>query len=159
MTLRYHTPLRPDEQLAHGMAAPQTLALADKVRYAELDILNHVNNKAYMTWFETLRVSYFDYCCAELYGDQPRPRTVLRSADIRFVKEMLANESYIATAHVTAFRTNSYTMEQQLWSKDLRATMTAVMVMLSPDGQGRFPLPAKVREMFLAEGAVDQSGA
>lgn len=158
MTLRYHTPLRPEEQLAFGIETPQPVALADRVRYAELDILNHVNNKAYMGWFETLRVAYFDLICKPFYASGERPRTVLRSADMRFVREMLMGEDYVATARVTAVRNTSYTMEQQLWAGDLRATMTAVMVMLHPDGSGRWPLPRDLRRRFVdQDGAVDES--
>lgn len=158
MDMRFHTPLTTQEQLAHGLAAPQTLALADKVRYAELDPLNHVNNKAYMGWFETLRVEHFHLFCKPLYGELPQPRAVLRSADIRFIKEMRIGDTYIATANVTAFRTASYTIEQQIWSGDLCATLTGVMVMLNPSGAGRYPLPHDLTEFFVSvEGAIPQS--
>lgn len=158
MSLRYHTPLSPAEQIAFGIAAPQPLALADRVRFAELDTLNHVNNKAYMEWFETLRVAYHDRLCAPFYAGLPRPRTVLRHATIRYVREMVAGEDYVATARVTAFRNASYSMEQQLWSGDLRATLSGVMVTLVPDGSGRQPLPADLRREFVArDGATDEA--
>lgn len=158
MNLRYHAPLSPGEQLAHGLAAPQPLAMADRVRYAEIDRLDHVNNKAYMSWFETLRVEYFDRFCAPFWGDRARPRTVLRNAEIRFFREMLMGESYIATARVVAFRRASYTIEQQLWSGDMRARFDGVMVMLRPDGGGRDPLPAALCRRFVAvDGAKSQT--
>ncbi len=158
MTLRYHTPLTPDEQTAFGLVAPQPLALADRVRFAELDVLNHVNNKSYMGWFETLRVAHFEQVCAQFYRNLPQPRTVLRNADMRFLKEMVMGEDYIATAHITSYRNTSYTIEQQLWSRDLRATLTGVMVMLYPDGSGRYPLPAALRaHLTKTEGAKPQS--
>lgn len=158
MTLRFHTPLTPDEQRAAGLDSIKTLALADKVRYAELDPLNHVNNKAYMGWFETLRVEHFYQFCRPLFGDLPQPRLVLRSAEIRFVKEMKIGETYVATAQVTALRTASYTIEQQIWSGDLRATLTGVMVMLQPDGTGRYPVPGPLRDFMISvEGATAQS--
>lgn len=158
MDLRFHTPLTAEEQLAHGLETPQTLALADKVRYAELDPLNHVNNKAYTAWFETLRVEHFHLFCKPLYGDLPQPRAVLRSAEIRFIKEMRIGNAYIATANVTAFRTASYTIEQQIWSNGLCATMTGVMVMLNPGGAGRYPLPDALTDFFVSvEGATPQS--
>ncbi|MEY8831323.1 acyl-CoA thioesterase [Sedimentitalea sp. XS_ASV28] len=148
MTLRYHSPLSPPEQLAAGLATPQTLALADRVRYAELDILHHVNNKSYMGWFETLRVAHFDMFCARHFAPNGKPRLVLRNANMQFIREMVMGEDYVATARVSAFRTTSYTLEQQLWSGDLRATLTAVMVLLTPDGAGRMPLPASLRQQF-----------
>ncbi|MFK7754410.1 MAG: acyl-CoA thioesterase [Sedimentitalea sp.] len=152
MTLRYHTPLSPEEQIAYGLEQPQTLAVADRVRYGELDILNHVNNKAYMSWCETLRVEYGTLMCRPHFDVEPR--AVLRNADIRFVKEMHMGESYVVTAACAAFRTSSYTIRQQIWSGDLRATMDAVMVMLTPDGSARMPLPDRLRDQFLSEGAV-----
>ena len=72
MSMRYHTPLTAEEQLAAGLPAPRTLALADRVRYAELDPLNHVNNKSYFTWFETLRVEYGLRCVLPFFDVVPR---------------------------------------------------------------------------------------
>lgn len=159
MDLRFHTPLTADEQLAHGLQIPQPLALADRVRYAELDILNHVNNKSYMTWFETLRVEYFNRLCMPLLDPNAvLPRLVLRNADVRFLREMVENEDYIATARVSAFRRTSYTMEQQLWCGDLRATLSGVMVCLDPNGPGRYPLPNALRDVFLTRDGARADG-
>jgi len=155
MILRYHTPLTPDEQRAHGIAEPQSLAIADKVRFSELDANNHVNNKSYMTWFETVRVRHFNGICMPCYGDLPKPRLLVRSLNLRFVREMLMDEDYITTAHVTGFRTTSYSLRQEIWAGDLRAYMDAIMVMQRPDGSGeRYPLPPALTAMFADLGAV-----
>jgi len=160
METRYLSPLSAEEQLAHGLAEPQPLAIADRVRYSELDPLNHVNNKAYVEWFETLRTEHFFRLLAPFYHGKTEPRTVLRSADIHYVKEMVAGQSYIATARVDAFRNTSYTIEQMIWSEGLCARMSGVMVMLHPDGSGRSPLPEVLKRYFLeTEGAtLTQSG-
>ena len=150
MDLPYHTPLTPDQQSAFGLAKPQTLALADRVRFAELDVLRHVNNKAYMTWFETLRVEYFRLFCMPCYeADAPRPRIVIGQGTVRYIKEMVMGEDYVTTCRVSAFRTTSCTMEQQLWAGDLRALFTCVIVALYPDGSGRYPLPDTLRQRFI----------
>ena len=155
MILRYHTPLTPEEQRAHGLGDPQSLAIADKVRFSELDSNNHVNNKSYMTWFETVRVRHFDEICLPCYGDQPKPRLLVRSFNLRFVKEMLRNEDYITTAHVTGFRNTSYSLRQEIWAGDLRAYMDAIMVMQRPDRSGdRYPLPPALTAKFVELGAV-----
>ena len=158
MILPYHTPLTPDQQRSFGLSAPQTLAIADRVRFAELDVLRHVNNKAYMTWFETLRVEYFRLFCAPHYGpDAPHPRVVIGQGTVRYVKEMLMGEDYVTTCQVTAFRNTSCTMEQQLWAGDLRATFTSVIVTLYPDGSGRYPLPDALRHQFITEDGAASS--
>ncbi len=159
MELRYHTPLSAVEQRAHGLSEPQPLAIADRVRYSEIDVLHHANNVAYMVWFETMRVEYFTRLCAPLYEPGAvLPRTVLRNADIRYVREMVENEDYIATARVSAFRRTSYTMEQQIWAGDLRATLSGVMVMLDPAGPGRLPLPETLRDVFLTRDGARAEG-
>ena len=152
MTVPYHTPLTPDQQRAFGLSEPQTLAIADRVRFAELDVLKHVNNKAYMTWFETLRVEYFRLFASACYApDAPQPRTVIGQGTVRYLKEMLMGEDYVVTCQVKAFRKTSYTMEQQLWAGDLRATFSCVLVTLYPDGSGRYPLPEALRQRFITE--------
>jgi acyl-CoA thioester hydrolase len=162
MTLRYLTPLSADEQLAQGLAVPQTLALADKVRFAELDVLRHVNNKAYMTWFETLRVEYFRLFGTPNYDpDSPPPRIVLHSGTVRYVREMRLGEDYVATARVIAFRRTSCTLDQQLWAGGtLRATFICVIAFRQPDGSGGYPLPDALRQRFLTiDGAKDEAAS
>jgi len=159
MELRYLTPLTPEEQTAHGLAAPQTLAMADRVRFSELDNQNHVNNKAYMDWFERVRIVHMNRVVMPGYAPGPAPRVALHSATIRYHKEMLADESYIATARVMAFRQSSFTLDQQIWSGDLRATLRAVMVMLRPDGSGApYPLPEALCARFRTEEGARHEG-
>jgi acyl-CoA thioester hydrolase len=156
--LRYHSPLSPDEQIAQGIATPQRLAMADKVRFSELDVLNHVNNKAYMSWFESLRVAYSDLYCRPHFEPAQGPRVVLRNSETHYIREMVENESYIATAQVIAFRTTSYTMRQQIWSGNLRAEMICVIVFRTPDGSAGSPLPDSLRQQFIEQDGAQPAG-
>ena len=151
------TPLDADQQRAQGLAEPQPYAVADRVRFAELDNQNHVNNKAYLSWFEAVRVSYFDrFCLGHFNG--VRPRILLHSVHLRYVREMLRDEDYVATARVAAFRQTSFTMDQQLWSGDLRARMSAVVVLGTPDGEGRIALPDPLRAQLVEmDRALDET--
>ncbi|ATF18431.1 putative thioesterase [Phaeobacter gallaeciensis] len=154
MDLIFHTPLSPDAQRRHGLEVPQPLAMADRVRFSELDILHHVNNKAYLSWFETLRVAYYDRVFAPHFKGLCAPRNVLRNANVHYMKEMVLDEDYITTARVVSFRRTSYVMEQQIWSGDLRATMTGVMVLRTQDGKSGYPLPDSLRATL-----IEQDGA
>ena len=150
MTLRYLTPLTAAEQQAAGLAETWPMAIADRVRFSELDTQNHVSNRSYHDWFEAARTSYYKTYCDPAYGQAPLPRIVMHSAQVRYLEEMLADEDYIATARVTAFRHNSYSFAQEIWSQGrLRCRLAAVMVMLHPDGSGRkYPLPDRLRRAF-----------
>lgn len=159
MDLKYLTPLTPEEQLAQGLDAPCPHAVADRVRFSELDMLRHVNNKAYLGWFETTRVSYFERLCRSHFAEMPEPRTVMRNANVHYVKEMLQDESYITTARVISYRRTSYVMEQLIWSGDLRARLEAVMVLRSPDGSQGYPIPESlIRQFRDLDGAEDMRG-
>ncbi|TDK50701.1 acyl-CoA thioesterase [Antarcticimicrobium luteum] len=152
MDLRYLTPLTPEEQTAHGLSAPQPMAMADRVRFSELDNQNHVNNKAYVDWFERVRIEHLNRTIVPHFAPGPAPRVALHSATVRYHKEMLADEAYIATARVAAFRTSSFTLEQQIWSGDLRASLLGILVMLRPDGSGaRYPLPETLCAYLIKE--------
>ena len=142
MDMRYQTPLSPDEQRAFGIETPMAMAMADRVRFSELDILQHVNNKAYLDWFEVSRVEYFNTYCLPHFKGMPRPRNVLRNANVHYVQEMTLGESYIALTGLTSFRRTSYVLEQQIWSGGtLRCRMEGVMVLRTPDGREGYPFP------------------
>ena len=149
MTPAYHTPLSAQAQTAFGMAAPQPLAMADQVRFSELDVLNHVNNAAYMTWFERLRVRYMQEWGISGYDRSDDPRIVIRSGTIHYREEMRMDEDYVVTCGCTAYRTTSFSLHQQVWAQGrMRATFDCVMVLLTPDGAARYPIAPGVRRRF-----------
>ncbi len=157
MEPRFLTPLTADEQLAQGLPAAVPMAMADRVRFSEIDILQHVNNKAYLDWFEALRVNYYNsHFRHHFNGDEPRH--VVRNADIHYVREMVLGETYVTTARVLSFRRTSYILEQQIWSGDLRASMVGVMVFRSADGSAGYPIPESLRQQFVTlDGATEAS--
>ena len=58
----------------------------EHVRFADLDMLGHVNNKAYATYYETGRVSYF---AARGLSDGPRVGMVMVRLEIDYRKEIV----------------------------------------------------------------------
>ncbi len=151
MQLAYHTPLTVQQQQSAGLAHPAPLAMADQVRFSELDVLDHVNNSVYMQWFERLRVRYMQDWGISNYRALPGdPRIVIRSGTIHYRAEMRMDEDYIATCACASFRTTSFGLHQELWSGGtLRATFDCVMVLLVQDGSGeRFPIPDAVKARF-----------
>ncbi|MGJ8545603.1 MAG: acyl-CoA thioesterase [Sulfitobacter sp.] len=153
MNTPYHTPLSPEQQGALGIAPAQPLAMADQVRFSELDVLNHVNNAVYMEWFERLRIRYVQDWGLSKYDSQDDPRIVIRSGTIHYRQEMRMDESYVVTCRCAGFRKTSFSLHQELWSGGaLRATFDCVIVMLKPDGSGRYPIPEALAKRF---GSVD----
>ncbi|MBT8152415.1 acyl-CoA thioesterase [Epibacterium ulvae] len=152
MDIRFHTPLTPDEQRQLGLAEPQPISTADRVRYSEIDILQHVNNKAYLDWFEMSRVVHFNTLCLSHFEGHPEPRTVLRNANIHYVQEMHLGDIYVATSRIVSFRRTSYVLDQQIWSGGtLRCRMEGVMVLRHPEKDEGYPLPDSLISFLTTE--------
>lgn len=149
MTLPYHTALSAAQQAALGIDPVQPLAMADQVRFSQIDALNHVNNGVYMEWFERLRVQYMQDWGISTYSRPDDPRIVVRSGHIHYRREMHFHEDYVATCGCSAYRTTSFTLRQQIWAGgSLRATFDCVMVLLRPDGSAGYAIPPAVRSRF-----------
>lgn len=161
MTIPYHTPLTRDQQLDAGLAEPQPLAMADQVRFSDLDTNNHVNNTVYFEWFERLRIRYTQTLVHQGLIDTPGPRVVIRSGSIRYLHEMLEHEDYIVTCRCRSFRNTSYGLAQQVWvGGQLRATFDCILVLLDRDGSGRFALPDRLKHhLETVDGAVPDDNA
>lgn len=159
MTLLFHTHLDGATQRAQGITNTAPLAMADKVRFSELDVLNHVNNAVYLSWFESARVRYIsDAGMNRSMGQGNGPRIVMRSGSIHYRQEMKLDEVYVVTCRCIEFRTTSFTMSQELWSGgSLRATFECVLVLLSPDGPDRYPIPDKLRALFKERDGASQA--
>ncbi|MEP5759735.1 MAG: acyl-CoA thioesterase [Litoreibacter sp.] len=153
--LRYHTPLLGPELRALAIPEPWSFGMADRTRFGELDTVGHVNNTAYLRWFEAFRVSYLiDYGLANTSADTPFP--VLKKIGVEFIAEMNLHEDYIITGRTTTMRTTSAEMEYGVWSSDgeLRATGYALLVFLTR--HGRYSLTDAQRATLVArDGTID----
>lgn len=148
--LPYHTPLDAAQQTAFGLPAPAPFAMADRVKFSELDPLDHVNNVAYISWFENIRIRYFNAWNISHYRPAD-PRIVIRKIDVDYLAEMRLHDDYVVTARCANFRTTSFTLKHEVWRGSTRcAAADAVIVLLNPDGSARLPIPADVLETFAA---------
>jgi acyl-CoA thioester hydrolase len=121
--------------------------MADRVRFGEIDVLGHVNNAAYLRWFENLRIHYFqDYGVAD-YDGAP-PKIVLRNIALDFKAEVKMNDVYVLTGRTVEMRSSSFTMQYGVYvGGNLTTTGNAVIVNLNADNTKR-PLSAKLRTTF-----------
>ncbi len=158
-TLAYHTPLDATALRTHGVPAPWSFGLADRVRFGELDAIGHVNHTAYLRWFESFRLPFLKARHITDYGPNS-PRLVLKQIHCTYEAEMLMGEDYIVTGCVVAFRTTSFTMDFAVWrvSEDdpvRTASGGAIVVLLNRDAPGRYPIPKAGRAAFIAEDGAE----
>ena len=148
------TPLDAAQLRAADVPEPWSFGMADRVRFGEIDVLGHVNNAAYLRWFENLRIHYFrDYGVAE-YDGKP-PKIVLKNIGLDFISEVKLHDNYILTGRTVEVRNTSFTMHYGVFVRGmLTTTGHAVIVNLNDDNTKR-PLSNDLRETFVTrEGAV-----
>ncbi|EPX78927.1 acyl-CoA thioesterase [Litoreibacter arenae] len=151
----YHTPLDADALRALDIPEPWSFGVADRTRFSELDPLGHINNAAYLGWFESFRIQYMQsYGIAYTGGDAPQ--LVLRQVQVDYLAEMKLAEDYIVTGRATVLRNSSFRMDYAVWSGGkLRTTSHAIIVLLNADGTKR-PMSAGMRNLLKTrDGAVD----
>ncbi|RLJ59847.1 acyl-CoA thioester hydrolase [Litoreibacter meonggei] len=154
-TLPYHTPLDADTLRAFGIPEPWRFGVADRTRFGELDPLGHINNAAYLGWFESFRIQYMQAYGIGYIGEDA-PQLVLRQVQVDYLAEMKLAEDYIVTGRSSVLRKSSFKMDYAVWSGGkLRTTSHAVIVQLNADGTKR-PMSPELRDLLKSrDGAVD----
>lgn len=153
----YLTPLGASDLARLGIPPEWRYGMADRVRFSELDALNHVNHTACLRWFESLRLHYCRDYGVSAY-DSASPTLVLKGVEAQYHAPMFVNEDYVVTARTTRFRNTSFRMEYAVFSQELRIEGAALVVLLKQDGTGKFPLTDAMKDMFrLRDGAVQES--
>ncbi|MEM9032771.1 MAG: acyl-CoA thioesterase [Pseudomonadota bacterium] len=131
---------------------------ADRVRFYELDALGHVNNTAYLRWFETVRVGWFAEYGLSNYGPED-PTFVLRQVACDYYAPMYLSETYVVSARCVSFRESSFVKEYGVFADGkLKALGRAVIVMTDPKGTTKMPVTEAVRKVLESrDGAIADS--
>lgn len=158
--LPYLTPLPVETLRAQGVPAPFTFGQADRVRFHELDALDHVNNATYLTWFETFRVAYLKaYGITDYAHGDTRPGLVLRNVDIEYKAPLRLSDSYIVAGRSVSYRRTSWKMQYGVFSAGrLCALSHAVICYMAPDAVTRVPLPAPMIEAITTRDGATHEG-
>jgi len=137
-----------------GVPEPWTFGMADRVRFGEIDALNHVNNVAYLRWYETLRVQYLDHY--GIYDDAgPDTKFVVKSVSLDYKAEVGRGANYINVTRTVSMRNTSFAMEYATFvDGKITTTGDCVAVLLNADNSKR-PLSDALRQTFITrDGAV-----
>ncbi|PWJ21011.1 acyl-CoA thioesterase [Jannaschia seohaensis] len=155
MTFPLLTPLTGEALRGAGVPAPFRLGQADRVRFRELDVLDHVNNAVYLSWFETFRIDYFrHFQIGDYTTPGARPVFVLKGVSVDYRAPLYLEDVYVVAGRVRAYRRTSFTMEYGVWRDGrLCATSEAVICLMEADFTTKKPLPESTLEVFRADGA------
>ena len=113
--------------------------IEDCVRFYEIDALNHVNNNAYLRWFENLRVRYFlDYGLSGYTHTDVDPQLVVRHQSADFLAPMHLHQPYTVVGRISVLKPTSMILKCEVHCDGtIAATGETVMISLEHDGKTR----------------------
>lgn len=86
------------------------------VPWSDVDLLQHVNNVAYIRWIETIRCEYFTRVIGEpIDGERGM---ILAHIDFSYEKQLRYHEQVTVGCKVTRIGNKSFDMTHEVWSKD-----------------------------------------
>jgi len=122
--------------------------IEQQVVFRDIDMLGHVNNAVYATYFETARVEYL----YQLARDLPeRCDFVLAELTITYRSPAFIRERLLIGQRVSEIRNSSMIIDGQIIEKTsgrLVATSRAVLVHVDRDANRPIPIPDKLRALI-----------
>jgi len=116
------------------------------VRLTDLDILGHVNNAIYLTYFEIARMHYF----AELVGTNwnwMEEGVVLVKNEVEYLKPIVLNDVPFVTVFLLQMGTKSFTLGYEIRVNDEIVTKgSSTLVAFNSKTQSTIEIPEKMKE-------------
>jgi acyl-CoA thioester hydrolase len=100
-----------------------------RVPFADVDMLGHANNVAYLRWAEHVRTEYF----AEVIGGEIGGKNgmILAKMEIVYERPIAYREAVAVGARISRIGTKSFDFAHEVWSEDagaLCAALTSTLV-------------------------------
>ncbi|MER3524940.1 MAG: acyl-CoA thioesterase [Ignavibacteria bacterium] len=128
-------------------------AITLPVRFGDLDVLGHVNNATYLTYFEEARIAYWRNLFT-LDGEKMESLgIILADANVNFRSPAKLGELLKVSVRVAAFGTKSFRMEYKIENAStqrLIADGSTAVVMFDYRTGTSIPVPDEVKKTILA---------
>lgn len=116
------------------------------VRLTDLDILGHVNNAIYLTYFEIARMHYF----SALVGDHwnwLEEGVVLVKNEVEYLKPIVLNDVPYIKVYLIHMGTKSFALGYEITVNDQLVTKgSSVLVGFNSKTQSTIEIPKKMKE-------------
>jgi acyl-CoA thioester hydrolase len=119
-----------------------------EVRFADCDMLQHVNNAVYLHYLEEARLAYY----RQVLGPQEQADIdfILGEVTIRYLSPAFMGEHVGVTVRMSDMRRSSFTMVYEITGGDGRPVARAetIQVMYDYQQQASKPIPDELRARF-----------
>ena len=123
-----------------------------QIRFSDVDVLGHVNNTNYFSFYDTGKALYF----SEVTGQQmewSKIDRVIANIDCAFIEQIVYGEDIEVLTRVTSIGTKSFAMQQMLRNKKtgaVKSVATTIMVTIDPDTHKTVPVSEENRRALEA---------
>ncbi len=131
-----------------------------RVPFCDIDMMQHVNNAAYVVWAETARCVYFDEVLGG--GLNGREGIILAKLEITYERPLEYRDNVAVASRVTRIGTKSFALLCEIWSDDSgqrSAFCMATLVAYDYEAKASIAVPQKWRERIAAHEVVAPAGA
>jgi acyl-CoA thioester hydrolase len=116
-----------------------------QVRFSDLDVLGHVNNTIYLSYFEMARVHYFKELLGEGW-DWNKFGIVLAKNEVEYFKSVLLNHEPLITIFTEHIGSKSFTLGYELHvNNELFAKGKSIQVCFDASIQQSILVPDQMR--------------
>lgn len=117
-----------------------------QVRFSDLDILGHVNNSVYLTYFELARVQYFQQLLGVKW-DWNSYGMLLKKNEIEYHKSILLHDEPEITIYTSHIGTKSFTFEYELRvNNEIYTTGSSLMICFDAVKNQTIEIPEKLKK-------------
>jgi acyl-CoA thioester hydrolase len=116
-----------------------------QIRFADCDMMGHVNNGIYLSYFESARMHYF----AQLLGikwDWNKNGVILRKNEIEYLKPLYIHEKPMIKLFTEHIGEKSFTLSYELWSgEELKTIGKSVLVCYDATANKSIEIPHEMK--------------
>lgn len=119
-----------------------------QIRFNDIDILGHLNNTVYFSFFDTGKAYFFESIMKSRM-DWQRVESVIANIDCAYVSPVYFGDSIEVRTCCTGIYDKSFKIQQVIVDKnsgELKAAAETIMVSFNPDTKQSMEIPALWRE-------------
>ena len=119
-----------------------------QVRFSDLDILGHVNNSVYLSYFEIARVAFFSPLMG-LDWDWQKKGVLIKKNEIEYFSPVLLHQEPEISIYTRSIGTKSFILEYDLYvNEKLYTTGSSVLVCFDSINQTSINIPEEMRQVL-----------
>lgn len=119
-----------------------------QIRFNDIDILGHLNNTVYFSFFDTGKAYFFESIMKSRM-DWQRVESVIANIDCAYVSPVYFGDSIEVRTRCTGIYDKSFKIQQVIVDKnsgELKGAAETIMVSFNPDTKQSMEIPALWRE-------------